>query len=69
MPLIRVELFPGRSAELKAEIAQAFTEVLERIAGIPPEATTVMFAEVQPHDWMVAGRPYGGPARKEGYHD
>ncbi|AYG57531.1 tautomerase family protein [Rhizobium jaguaris] len=65
MPLIRVELFPGRSPELKAEIAQAFTETLDKLAGIKPEATTVMFAEVQPHDWVVAGKPYGTPVTKE----
>ncbi|WP_085026398.1 tautomerase family protein [Ensifer aridi] len=65
MPLIRVELFPGRSAELKAEIAREFTDVLERVAGIKPEATTVMFTEVAPHDWVVAGKPYGAPAKSE----
>lgn len=65
MPLIRVELFPGRSAELKTELAREFTETLERVAGIKPEATTVMFVEVQPHDWIVAGKPYGSPPKAE----
>ena len=65
MPLIRVELFPGRSAELKAELAREFTETLERVAGVKPEATTVMFVDVEPHDWIVAGKPHGNPPAKE----
>ena len=65
MPLIRVELFPGRSPEIKAEMACALTEALERVAGIKPEATSVIFAEVQPHDWFVAGRPYQRPASED----
>lgn len=63
MPLVRVELFPGRSPEMKAEIAKAFTQSLETIAGSKPEATTIIFSEVQPHDWVVAGAPYGRPAK------
>ncbi|PDT04943.1 hypothetical protein CO666_09505 [Rhizobium chutanense] len=61
MPIVRIELLPGRSADLKAEIAREFTETLERVAGIKPEATTVVFVDIPPHDWVVAGKPLGSP--------
>ena len=58
MPIIRVELFPGRSHQTKMAIAEEFTRILEEQAGIAPSATTVMFVEVAPSDWVVAGKPY-----------
>lgn len=65
MPIVRVELFPGRSAELKAEIAQALTDALEQVAGIRPEATTVTFTEVEQHDWFVGGKAYSTPRKSD----
>ena len=62
MPLVRIELFPGRSHALKMEIAEAITRVLEEKAGIAPSATTIMFSEVAPGDWVVAGKPLGLPS-------
>lgn len=59
MPLIQISLFPGRSAAQKTEMAQEITRVLDTVAGIPPAATTVIFTEVVPSDWLVAGQPYG----------
>ncbi|MBL0373948.1 4-oxalocrotonate tautomerase family protein [Rhizobium sp. KVB221] len=61
MPIIRVELLTGRSAEKKAELAKEFTETLERVAGVKPEATTVVFVEVAPENWTIAGAPLGAP--------
>lgn len=61
MPLVRIELFPGRSHAQKMEIADAITRVLEEKAGISPTATTVIFSEVAPSDWVVAGKPLGVP--------
>lgn len=64
MPIVRVELFPGRSRETKASIASEFTRVLQEVAGIPPGDTTVMFVEVEPSDWIVAGKPLTRPTPK-----
>lgn len=58
MPIVRIELFPGRSADKKAEIGREITRVLETVAGISPEATTIVFCEVPPSDWMVGGETY-----------
>ena len=58
MPIIRVELFPGRSHDAKMELAEGITRLFEEKAGIAPAATTVIFTEVSPSDWVVAGKPY-----------
>ncbi len=63
MPIIRIELFPGRSHETKMEIAEGITQLLEDKAGINRSATTILFTEVSPTDWVVAGKPYATPER------
>ncbi len=62
MPLVQISLFPGRSAEKKAEMAREITRVLETVGGIRPADTTVIFTEVSPADWSVGGEPLGGGA-------
>ena len=59
MPIVRIELFPGCSAELKADMAREITGEVDRVGGIKPEATTVVLVEVPPHDWAVASKPLG----------
>lgn len=61
MPMIRIDLFPGRSHETKAEIAEGITRLLEEKAGIKPGATSIIFTEVASSDWFNAGKPYGAP--------
>lgn len=64
MPIIRIELFPGRDHDTKMAIATGITRVLEEKAGISPTATTVIFSEVAPCDWVVAGKPYATPKQE-----
>ena len=61
MPLVRIELFPGRSAETKRRIAEGVTRLLEETAGIKPSATTVIFQETAPEDWFDGGRSNAAP--------
>ena len=58
MPLIRVELFAGRSAEQKRALAQALTEATVRTLECKPEAVDVMFFDVQRSDWATGGQPW-----------
>ncbi len=58
MPIVRIELFKGRSPETKAAIAEGITNVLQAVDGIPPTDTTVIFVDVERSDWAVAGRLY-----------
>ena len=58
MPLIRVELFAGRTPEQKRELAVALTEACVKTLGLKPEAVDVMFFDVQRHDWATASVPW-----------
>jgi len=58
MPLIRVELFEGRSPEHKRELAQALTEATMKVLHCKAEAVEVMFFDVARHDWVTGGVPW-----------
>ena len=46
MPIVRVEMFPGRTHSQKAELARAITEAVVTIAHTTPEQTFVIFDDV-----------------------
>ena len=56
MPIVRVEMWPGRTQAQKRELARAITEAVCNIAQTTPEATIVIFQEVAKEDWAQAGR-------------
>lgn len=54
MPIIRVEMFKGRSAEAKKKIARELVDGFIRGAGGgKPESFHVVFTEVDKQDWAV----------------
>ncbi len=55
MPLIRVELFEGRSVEQKRALATALTEATARTLGIGADSVDVMFFDIARHDWATSG--------------
>jgi 4-oxalocrotonate tautomerase len=55
MPLIRVELFEGRSVEQKRALAQALTEATVKTLACAPDHVEVMFFDVARSDWATAG--------------
>ena len=56
MPVIKVEMWPGRTKDQKAELAKAITDAVVRIANTTPEATTVIFQDVSKESWATAGK-------------
>ncbi|MCY1380996.1 4-oxalocrotonate tautomerase family enzyme [compost metagenome] len=58
MPLITVELFPGRTPDKKRELIQALTDTYVEVCGGKPQAVTILLKEVDPADWGVGGRTY-----------
>ncbi len=62
MPLIRVELFAGRSVDQKRALAQALTEATVRTLACKPEAVDVMFFDVPRSDWASAGELWSDKA-------
>lgn len=61
MPLVQITLFPGRSAETKEKLGAEITRVLTEVAGIPAKDTTILFSDLAPENWVVAGKPLGRP--------
>lgn len=56
MPIVRVEMFAGRTHAQKQELARAITEAVVNIAHATAEQTIVVFTDVQREDWAVAGK-------------
>ena len=56
MPIVRVEMWTGRTKAQKQELARAITEVVCNIAHTTPEKTIVVFQDVAKDDWAEAGR-------------
>jgi len=55
MPIVRVEMWPGRTHSQKSELARAITEAMVTIAHTTPEATIIVFDDVAKEDWAQSG--------------
>lgn len=55
MPIIRIEMWPGRTHQQKAELARVITEAMVDIADTTAEATTVIFEDVARENWAIGG--------------
>ena len=53
MPVIRVEMFKGRTAEQKKKITKELVDGFIRAAGGKPDAFTVLFTDYEKQDWAV----------------
>lgn len=56
MPIIRLEMWKGPSKEVKAQLAEAITGEVSRIANISSEHIRVLFTEYEMEDWAIGGR-------------
>ncbi|WP_284165911.1 4-oxalocrotonate tautomerase [Frigidibacter sp. SD6-1] len=61
MPVIRIEMFEGRTADQKRACAKAVTEAWVATCGGTPDAVTIIFADVAKSDWATAGRLASDP--------
>ncbi len=57
MPLITIELYPGRSVEQKNQFAKAVTEAAVQILKTKAEHVIVVFEENPKENWFQTGRP------------
>ena len=55
MPIVRIDMWPGRTHQQKADLAKAITDALVNIANTTPEATTIVFQDVPKENWAEAG--------------
>jgi 4-oxalocrotonate tautomerase len=56
MPIVRVEMWPGRTQAQKRELARQITEVVCNVAQTTPEATIIVFEDVAKENWAQGGR-------------
>ena len=52
MPMVRIELYPGRTPEQKLGCAKAIMEAIQKHLTAPPEATQVVFVDVEKSNWI-----------------
>ncbi len=56
MPIVRVEMWEGRTHAQKAELARVITDAVTTIAHTTPEATIVIFEDIAKSNWATAGK-------------
>jgi len=58
MPIIKVEMFKGRTADQKRALAQELTDAFVRTAGGNAGSNNVMITEYDKQDWAKGGQLY-----------
>lgn len=53
MPIVRIELYSGRSTQQKADCARDVVEAVVSNLGATPDSTHVIFVDVEPSDWLT----------------
>jgi 4-oxalocrotonate tautomerase len=56
MPIVRVEMWTGRTVAQKKELARVITEAMVNIAHTTPEATIVIFEDIPRENWAQSGK-------------
>ena len=55
MPIVRVEMWTGRTTAQKKELARVITDAMVNIAHTTPEATIVVFEDILQENWAQSG--------------
>ena len=55
MPIVRVEMWTGRTVAQKKELARVITDAIVNIAHTTAEATIVVFEDIAKDNWAQAG--------------
>jgi 4-oxalocrotonate tautomerase len=55
MPIVRVEMWTGRTRAQKQELARVITEAVVNIAHTTPEATIIVFDDIDKENWAQSG--------------
>lgn len=65
MPLVTVEMLPGRSTETKEKMAKAIADVMVEVGGGSREHCWVVFRETTGDNWAIGGDLLSSDAFKE----
>ena len=55
MPVVHVEMWPGRTLRQKQELAKAITDAVVKVTDTSPDATIVIFNDVPKENWAQGG--------------
>ena len=55
MPIVRVEMWSGRTHAQKVELAQAITDAVVTVAQTTPESVIVVFTDIAKENWAASG--------------
>lgn len=55
MPVITVDWLEGRTAQQKAQLADALTKAFVDLAHVPKEQVWIVFHDVKRSDWAMGG--------------
>jgi 4-oxalocrotonate tautomerase len=55
MPVVTVEMWPGRTIEQKKQLARGITDEFIKI-GIPQEQVHIIFKDNPKHNWATGGK-------------
>ncbi len=55
MPIVRVEMWAGRTVAQKRELARVITDAMVNIAHTTPEATIIIFEDIARENWAQSG--------------
>lgn len=58
MPMIKVEMFAGRTPEQKSALVRELTDAFVRAAGGTPESVQVVLSDVDKSNWASGGQLY-----------
>jgi len=56
MPIVRVEMWTGRSTAQKKELARVITDAMVSIAQTTADATIVVFEDIPKENWAQSGK-------------
>lgn len=56
MPILRLEMHPGRTLDQKRAFAHEVTRVVVETLGCPPDSVDVVITEVARENWAKAGQ-------------
>ncbi len=58
MPVVKIDMWSGRSVEEKEKIIQKVTDAICETCGCPKEAVTVVIDEIPKENWGSAGEQH-----------
>ena len=59
MPMVTIDWLEGRTAQQKAQLADAFTRAFVEVAQVSKDQVWIIFRDVKRADWAMGGKLLG----------